>query len=190
MANLLSTNFAEGPAYVLIGKSAYDVSPDVLPTDATALISAGGSWGGTWYNLGFTTDAGINIAGLSPATTPQMVAQQRGAAAVAKGSSSQTISFTMLEFSALNLQYIIGQGTISSTSSHDDFTLTDDPIKYYALGIEAFGPNAKAIRYLFPIVMGETTGPIDHKVGMYANLPVKFTRVGSLVANPVIRFLK
>lgn len=190
MANLSAQNLAEGPAYVLIGKSAYDVAPDVPPADANTLIANGGTWGGAWYNLGVTTDAGLQIAGLSPATTPLMVAQQRGAFATAKGSSAQTVSFTMLEFSALNLQYILGQGTITSTGTHDNLTLSDDPIKYFALGLEVFGPLGKPLRYFFPVTTGEMTGNIDHRIGQYANIPVRFTRSGGVAANPQLIFVK
>lgn len=190
MVNLNPLQIVEGPVFALLGKSALDVSPDVLPADSVPFITAGGAWGGSWWNLGFLSDAGVNHGGLSAATTAVNSSQQRGSVTMTKGISTQTISFTMLEFSAMNLQAALGQGTIVSTTTADDLELTDDPVKYYALGIEAFGPNGRPLRMIYPAVIPEITGPIDHRIGVVPMMPVRFTRSGGRNANPHWHFLK
>lgn len=190
MANLNPLQIVEGPVFALLGKSALDVAPDVLPADTVPFITAGGSWGGTWSSLGFLSDAGVNHAGLSPTTTAVNSSQQRGSVTMTRGISTQTISFSMLEFSALNLQAVLGQGTIVTTGTSDDLELTDDPVKYYALGIEAFGPNNKPLRMIYPAVIPEVTGAIDHRIGVVPMMPVRFTRAGGRIANPHWRFIK
>lgn len=47
MPYLDPTNFSEGPVFLLIGHASNHLTPDVLPSDATPFIVAGGSWGGS-----------------------------------------------------------------------------------------------------------------------------------------------
>lgn len=190
MPYLDPTQISEGPVFVLLGKSALDVTPDVLPADTVPIISAGGSWGGTWRSLGFTPDDGVTAGGMAPDTTPVMVAQQRGPATVLKGSSAQTIGFTLLEMTAENLRDALGQGTITSITTSDELALTDDPTRYYALGIEGYGPKGKPLRIIYPIVTISVTGDINLRWGSPQSVPVQATRSGAASGVPKWRFLK
>lgn len=190
MANLNPLNIVEGPMFALLGQSALSITPDVLPADATPFISAGGSWGGTWVNLGFLDETGATHGGLAPASNPVNTSQQRGSVTIVKGIAAQTVSFNMYEVTAQNLQRALGSGTITSTGTADDLQMTDDPVTYYALGIEAFGPNGKALRIIYPIVVPEITGNIVNRIGQVTTIPVRFTRAGGAAGQPRWRFLK
>lgn len=183
-------NFSEGQVFMLAGKSAFDVSPDVLPANSVQFIYKGGNWGGTWFNLGYASPDGVAHGGLSPDTTPQMTSQQRGSAALIKGAAAQTVSFSLLELTALVLQYALGAGTLTSDAFQDELEFTDDPPKYFALGIEAVGPNGKPLRMIYPAMSPNITGDIVNTIGTNAMIPVQFTRAGSTLANPKWRWVK
>lgn len=184
------TNFAEGPVFLLIGNSALSGSPDVLPSDATPFVASGGSWGGNWRVVGFTTEDGIAHGGMAPAVTPQNVAQQRAAASNTRGVANQTVSCTLLELSAENLKAALGFGTIVSTGTSDDLEMTDDPITYYAVGVEAFGPKGKPLRIIYPITIPTVTGDVVNRIGANTGIPARWTRAGGSAGNPHWHFIK
>lgn len=185
------TNFAEGPVFILMGKSALDVSPDVLPADTVPFIIAGGSWGGTWVNLGFTDESGIVHGGLAPDMNPQNVSQQRGAASIIRGNSSQTVAAMLLEFTAANFKAALGGGTLTSTATSDRVELTDSgQVEFVAIGVEGFGPKGKPLRIVYPIVAPSISDSITQAIGSNAVIPATWTRSGGPDGNPVWAFLK
>lgn len=188
MANLNPLQIVEGPIFALLGKSALDVSPDTFPAWATASIASGGSWGGTWTNLGYFTEEGLSHAGMSPPTTPVNSSQQRGSVTTLKGMSAQKVTGSMLELTAQNLQYAMGQGTITTTGSYVELEMTDDPITYYALGLETYGPNGKLLRIIYPVVVPAVTGNVQQRIGQPAAVPVEFSRAAGKIGNPKWRF--
>lgn len=190
MPYLDPTQITEGPIYALLGKSALDATPDVLPANATPVISAGGNWGGTWRHLGFATEDGAAMGGLAPDMTPVPVSQQRGPATVLKGASAQTIGLTLLEMTPENLRDAMGQGSISSTAEHDELLMSDDPTRFFALGIEAFGPQGKPLRIIYPVVTVSVSGDINLRWGVAQSIPITATRAGGLEGRPRWRFLK
>ncbi len=183
-------NFSEGQVFMLIGKSAFDVAPDVMPAYTVPFIYAGGAWGGSWYNLGYATPEGVAHGGLSPDTNPQMTSQQRGSASIIKGNAAQMVSFSLLELTALVLQYALGSGTLVSNVNTDTLEMTDDPIKYFAIGVEAVGPNGKPLRMIYPATVPNITGDVVNTIGTNATIPVSFTRAGSALANPKWQWVK
>ena len=190
MTNYLDPlNFAEGPVFLMLGKSALDVSPDVLPADNVPFIVAGGDWGGSWRIVGFTTEEGIQHGGLGAATTPQNTAQQRGAASIIRGVSTQTVECNLLELSAQNMKAALGSGTIVTTATSEDLELTDDQTEYVAVGVEAFGPRGKPLRIIYPIAVASITGNVGNRIGANSSIPARWTRAGFAEGNPHWHFI-
>jgi hypothetical protein len=191
MPYLDPTNFSEGPVFLLIGHASNHLTPDVLPSDATPFIVAGGSWGGSWEIVGFTDENGLSHEGLSPDVTNQMTAQQRGPASTVRGNASQAVTANLLEMSAARMQQFLGYGEITSTGTSDELLLTDDDaLAEYAIGVEAFGPKGKPLRILYPRTTPQITGAIVNRIGQNAVVPVRFTRTGYTDGQPRWRFIK
>jgi hypothetical protein len=183
-------NYVEGEVFLLFGKSAFDVAPDVLPANTVPAIVDGGAWGGAWRHAGFATPDGATLGGLSPDNTPQMTSQQRAATSIVKGNSTQTIGMTLLEWTVDNWRDAMGQGTIVSDAEMDELEFTDDPVRYLAAGIEGATAAGKLVRFIYPIVIAAITGDVTMTIGTNAGIPITLTRSGGAAANPRMRILK
>lgn len=184
-------NFAEGPVFALVGASAYEVAPDELPDDSEPFVYLGGDWGGTWRLLGFATQDGISHGGLAPEQTPQMTSQQRNAASTIRGTRTPTVGLSLLEMTAENFAMAIGGANITDTATAEDVEISDEvAVQYVALGIEAFGPNGRPLRIIYPVMTVAITAEIVHTIGTNVVLPVTFSRAGGVEGNPHWHFLK
>lgn len=129
------TNLVHGPGTVYINTTV----AAALPADTTA---KGGSWGGTWVELGYT--GGVSLA-ISDERTHIEVDQSTAdvKSFVTKQEASVTVS--MKEATMANLKYALGLGTLSTTGSTEVLQVGDNPIlTEYSIGIEGQSPNTSA----------------------------------------------
>lgn len=186
-------NIVEGAVRVFVGASALDTTPDVLPADTVAF---GGSWTGTWRELGFTTEDGVTFGGLTADRTPVNTGQQRSAVAHLQGNVAETVSFTLLEATLENIKATAGRGVITTvapgvgTYGHDELELKDQPVAYISVGIEGFGPNGQPRRMLYPIATISINGDVNYRQGQPMGIPVQVSRSGGTNANPKWRDIK
>ncbi len=184
-------NIVEGPVRTLVGASALDPTPSVLPADSTPF---GAAWPG-WRELGFTTEDGVTFGGLTADRTPVMTGQQRAAVAHLSGNVAETVAFTMLEATLENIRQAAGRGVITSvapsapgsttpTFGHDQLEFTDSPVRYVALGVEGFGPNGQPRRMILPIVTLAINGDLNYRLGQPMGVPVTAGRAGGPAGNP------
>lgn len=196
-----STNILEGVCRLFIGAAANSTTPDTLPADT---IAFGGLWGGTWRDVGYTTEAGVSIS-LAQRFTDVRTAQDRNVTMHLRNGSDDKIMCALLEATLLNLRDATGRGAITTVApvaaapnatpptpmvpGHSDLALTDDAlIRYVAIGFEGVAPpNTKGNprRVLFPLALSIAAVVIAQRLGAPTSIPVEFSRVGSY--NPVIR---
>ncbi len=186
-----STNILEGTCKLYIGAAGNSATPDVLPADT---IAFGAAWGGTWRDVGYTTDAGVSMS-LAQRFTDVRTAQDRNVTLHLRAGSDDKIMCALLEATLLNLRDATGRGAITTVAAaagvpgHSDLALTDDAlIRYVAVGFEGVAPpNTKGNprRVLFPVALSMAAVVIAQRVGAPTSIPCEFTRIGSY--NPVIR---
>src|SRR5690349_3261868 len=117
-----STNILEGTSRIFIGAA----NSDVIPADTVAF---GASWGGTWRDMGYTTEDGVSMSFSQP-FNPVNTAQARTPAIYLAGNVEDTISCTLLEATLLNIKDVTGRGTISTlapsgpTPGYDELLLS------------------------------------------------------------------
>jgi hypothetical protein len=181
-----STNILEGVSRIFIGTA----STDVLPADTVAF---GASWGGTWRDMGYTTEDGIAFSFSQP-FNPVATAQTRTPPLYLPGATEDSISCTLLEATLLNLKAITGRGTITTlapsgpTPGYEKLTLSAaQAINRVAIGFEGVAPpNSKSNprRVLFPNAMATAAVTYNQRIGQATGIPCQFSNLGG--SDPVI----
>jgi hypothetical protein len=181
-----------GAFQAFIGAAQTDPIPDVMPADNVAF----GSPGGTFRNVGFSTEDGANFGGLSPDSNPVMTGQQPSAVTVLPGNAEETVGATFIEGTLTNFRDFSGRGAITSqapgivgsgTYGHDDWTLSNTTPRFFSLLIEGFGPNGAPRRMFYPSVRARIDGDVQYRQGQPMGIPVVFSRSGGPSADPVWR---
>lgn len=190
------SNILVGPVRLLLGIAADATvgTPDVLPADTVAL---GASWGGSWRDLGWLTDAGIRVH-FESQWTAVMGAQSKNAAIYLPGAINDFFSGALLETTLINLRDAMGRGTITTVApggspGHDQLSVdTPTQLRTFAVGYEWVAPpNTKRNpqRGIIPIAMA--TGSLEFNAtntAVPANYPVTFTRCGDdVLSTPIVR---
>jgi hypothetical protein len=181
-----AANELQGPVRIFAGIAANATTgtPDVIPADTVAL---GGSWGGGWVDLGYTTEEGITKH-YEFAWNPSRSAQESTPTNYFPGDATDWIGCTLKEATLANLKRALGRGVLTSVAAggspgHDLLTLSDPTTpSYLAIGWEWVAPpNTKANprRGILPIAMAVEAVEMNMRRTTPAGLPVRFMRVGS-----------
>jgi hypothetical protein len=174
-----SANLLEGVARIFVGTA----NSDVLPADTVAI---GGSWGGAWRDLGYTTEDGVSIA-MNQTTVPVPSGQTRTPVHYLQGTVEDIISCTLTEATLLNIKLVAGRGAITTVApggspGHDLLTLGDaTAVNFVAIGFEGVAPpNTKSNprRILFPKALSTASVTYNQRTGAVAGIPAQFSRVG------------
>lgn len=112
---------------------------DSLPADTTA---KGGSWGGSWVNLGYTGGVTSQIS-----AERHNVEVDQSTVEVRSFITKQEVKIEAMlkEATLTNLKYALGWGTLSTTGSTQVLQLGDNPATTeYSVGLEGQSPNTSA----------------------------------------------
>lgn len=112
---------------------------EALPADT---VAKGGSWGGTWVDLGYTrgVQSGINYE-------QRDVEVDQSTMDVRSYITKQEVMIetTLVEATLQNLKYALGWGTLSTSGSTAVLQLADNPTSTeVSIGLEGQSPNAAA----------------------------------------------
>lgn len=178
-------NILEGEVRILVGNSIRAAIPDVLPADN---VPIGGSWGGGWRELGFTTEDGVTLT-FERNYTEQMTAQSRTSVKNLRGTTVERVACQLLEITLENFREITGYGTIlttpagSGTYGHRDYQMDSrTPLRYVAIGVEGIAPpdeDGMPRRIYLPLALATATGDMVQRIGQASQLPAQFSRQGS-----------
>jgi hypothetical protein len=181
-------NILEGPSRFFLGVA----NTDVLPADTVAL---GGSWGGSWRDVGYLTEEGVSIT-FNQTFNPVMSSQDRNPILQLPGATNDTIACTFTEATLLNIKAATGRGTINSvapvgaTPGYDNLALAQSTsINYIALGFEGIAPpnnKSNPRRILFPRAMATASVAINQRIGQPTGIPAQFARMGGVGNDPNI----
>lgn len=174
-----ATNILEGVSRLFIGTA----DTDTLPADTVAF---GSSWGGTWRDMGYTTEDGMSFTFSQP-TTPVPTAQSRTPPLYLFGNTEDTISATLLEATLLNIKDITGRGTISTlapsgpTPGYEELLLTPaTSISRVAIGFEGVAPpnnKSNPRRVLFARAMATGQATYNQRIGQATGIPCQFSNL-------------
>lgn len=129
------TNLVHGPGVVYINTTV----AAALPADG---IAKGGSWGGTWEELGITGGVSLSISDeRAHIEGDQSTVEYKSF--VTKQTAMVVVQ--MKEATIANLKYALGYGTLSTSGSTEVLQVGDNPIvSEFSIGIEGQSPNVKA----------------------------------------------
>ncbi len=173
---------------ILAGRSRFFIGVAGVDTFPANTVPFGGSWGGTWRDLGYTTRDGAT-ATMAEEFTPVDTAQEDRPSTYLPNGSNDRVAATLLEATLQNLAVATGRGAVvsvapsSTAPGQDQLVLTpSSSIKEVALGWEGVAPplgKGNPRRMLIDRAMPVATVTYNQQRGQATGLPVEFAAIGT-----------